>query len=84
MTRQQQRLETVAKPHPQASVIAPPAPPAFQGDEAEDLLCGNCLTILSNGCSARTIKERFLSDVQLLVLCPTCTTYNVIPVHLSH
>ena len=76
MSNIQKKLTLVSSPHPRASIISLTASPAFKGHDDEDLLCGNCSTILSNGVSEQTMSSRFSTLPQLLVKCPVCGAYN--------
>jgi hypothetical protein len=76
------RLKTVKKPRPKASILEPALPPLMAGGpDEEDLVCGDCGTVLAAGFSLATIASRFAAEAQLLVVCPGCrSAYNVLPV----
>jgi hypothetical protein len=85
MTNKQTRLQTVTKPLPKASVLqkGPRGTPMIKGDEPEDLLCGSCGDVITNGVSAQSITERFIAPVQLLVQC-NCGAHNLIGPGIVH
>ena len=75
-------LDIVETPHPMASVLAPNRAPAFFGNEAENLLCGNCSQVLSDGASVSTIRDKHRHVPELIVRCPGCGTLNEISTEL--
>jgi len=79
MTFVRTKLGTVEKPLEGASIIQPNGVPAFKGEEQENLLCGGCELVIGKSVSATTLKARFAAPVQLVVICPKCKAYNVLP-----
>lgn len=53
--RHQVKLRVIQDPHPQASTLLSQTAPAFNGSDDEDLVCGGCETVLSDGASRRTL-----------------------------
>ena len=52
----------------------------FKGkDDLEDLLCGTCSAVLCESVTALTLKTRLGTSHQLIVVCPRCDAYNVLP-----
>ena len=70
MTHTQTRLPIVKTPDAQASILAPTSHPGLNGDEQDDLLCGDCDIVLIEGVSTDTISARFSAPIQLLIKCP--------------
>jgi hypothetical protein len=84
MSRIRTKLGTVDAPLAGASVLTPKLPlPAFSGSEDENLLCGACAVVLCRGVSTRTFKTRFGAANQLILTCPKCGAFNVLPSSLG-
>jgi len=83
MNTNQKKLSIVPVPHPQASILSPTINPALRGNDNEDLLCGKCSAILTDGVSENTIASRFAAPFQLLIKCPQCGIYNNLPAKVS-
>jgi hypothetical protein len=77
------RLPTVPSPHKQASILAPTVAPLLRGNDSENLLCGGCSVILTEGFSEATISSRFAAPAQLLIKCPKCGAFNVLPAKIG-
>jgi hypothetical protein len=84
MSKIQKKLSIVFSPHEKASILAPMVAPALNGNDDEDLVCGNCFIVLASGVSEKTVASRFAAPFQLLVKCPSCGVYNNLPAKLSN
>jgi hypothetical protein len=80
MAKIQTKLGVVNRPLPQAAVLKPSDLPLFKGkDDLEDLLCGRCSAVVCESVTPLTLKTLFGTSHQLIVECPRCDTYNVLP-----
>ncbi len=84
MVHTKTRLSCVDEPSPGASILAPDFEPGFEGDEAEDLLCGSCGARISSGVSGSTLATRFAAPIELLVKCPICGKHNHLSARFVH
>jgi hypothetical protein len=73
------KLSIVASPLKGASVLRPEELPALTGVEPEDLICGGCGSVVEDSISAITMKSRFDAPNQLILVCPACSSNNVLP-----
>ncbi len=84
MAKKQTKLSIVESPHAQASILRFAATPAIKGNENEDLLCGGCGAVIGESVSTRTIANKCVAPVQLLIVCQSCNRHNRIPVKVGH
>lgn len=56
--------------------------PLFGGNELDNLLCGTagCDQVLAEGVSLETLRERFIVESAMHVVCNRCGAYNLLPV----
>jgi hypothetical protein len=73
------KLAIVDTLHAGASLLSPQTLPVFIGSEQGDLICGGCEAVVCKSISPRTLKNRFGAPNQLILLCPLCNAYNVLP-----
>ena len=77
------KLTTVKVP-PNGVVIAVPENlPLYKGDETENLLCGECSTILIEGISEQSMLKRFVMPAPLYIKCPNCEQHNYVKVQIE-
>ena len=59
MGRKRNKLEIVLNPDQRASILDIQHIPAMKGQDNEESVCGECLTLLLDGVSLETVRERF-------------------------
>jgi hypothetical protein len=72
-------LRTVRVPHADASILEFHVTPCIKSDGDVNLQCGGCCAVLCEGVSDRFFANFFATPAQLLIHCPECLTYNVLP-----
>jgi hypothetical protein len=84
MAHRQTKLVVVTTPDRLASIFTPTMHPIFVGTDSEDLLCGSCSVILTEGVSEANVRQRLAAPVQLLIKCPKCGSHNRLPVQVGN
>lgn len=84
MARKKIRLTVIQNPDANAGQLIATTSPMATGDEGVDLLCGQCDSRITRGVSAETLKQRFASPAQLLVVCSKCGAHNRFPAKVGN
>ncbi len=78
------RLKIIESPDQNAAILVPQVLPLFKGGGDENLLCGQCSSILCESVSEQFFADRFSSPSQLLIKCPTCGKHNYLRAKVGH
>jgi hypothetical protein len=70
----------VIEPSANATRFLLPRPGYIYGDDLTDLLCGRCSTVLCNGVSLQTLRDKLAVTEQRVLGCPSCSSFNHVPV----
>lgn len=74
-------MQVVETPHPEAAILRwdNGTLPVIRGDGDLNLACGNCKVVLCRNVTIEDLVARFGSKHQLLIVCPNCEVFNLLP-----